>query len=60
MNNVFQGNNYRITILSDILIRLEYSETGNFVDDYTEFVRNRTFTPVSFNKKEDENYFFRY
>ena len=41
MDNVIVGKNYRFTILSEILIRMEYSETGVFIDDYTELVRNR-------------------
>ena len=56
MNNVVQGTKYRFTILSEILIRLEYSETGIFVDDYTELVRNRNFNKVDFKVQEDENY----
>ena len=29
---IFKGERYRITILSDVLIRLEYSDTGKFND----------------------------
>lgn len=55
-NNIIKGEKYRITVLSEILIRLEYSETGNFIDDYTELVRNRNFPKVKFDMKEDNNY----
>ena len=33
---VFQGQFYRITILSDLLIRLEFSDEGYFEDRPTE------------------------
>ena len=48
-DNIIKGSNYRFTILSEILIRMEYSETGNFTDDYTELVRNRNFSKVKYN-----------
>ncbi len=50
------GSKYRITILSDILIRLEYSETGTFEDRPTEQIRFRHFDVAKFTKKEDENF----
>jgi hypothetical protein len=34
---VFKGKKYRISIISDVLIRLEYSETGSF-SDYPTFL----------------------
>jgi len=40
---IFKGNKYRITVLSELLVRLEYSETGNFEDRPTEFARFRNF-----------------
>ena len=53
----FQGKKYRITILSDVLIRLEYSETGTFNDYPTLFAINRQFkNPPSITVKEDEKY----
>ena len=33
---VFKGNNYRITVLTERLIRLEYSEEGLFYDGLTD------------------------
>ncbi|MFA6753125.1 MAG: hypothetical protein WCR93_02500, partial [Bacilli bacterium] len=47
------GNKYRITILSDILIRLEYSDTGTFEDRPTELIKYRNFDITNFIKKED-------
>ena len=54
--NIIKGTKYRFTILSEILIRMEYNETGVFVDNYTELVRNRNFNKVNFKKQEDEKY----
>ena len=45
-----------ITVLSEILVRLEYSETGSFEDRPTELVMNRNFPKVKFEKKEDSKY----
>lgn len=53
---IIQGKKYRITILSELLVRLEYSETGIFEDRPTELVVNRAFKKVKFDKKEDEKY----
>ena len=56
MDNVVKGKNYRFTVLSEILIRMEYSETGVFIDDCTELVRNRKFNKVNFKRLEDERF----
>ena len=40
---VFQGQFYRITVLSDLLVRLEFSEEGYFEDRPTELVSCRNF-----------------
>ena len=37
-NAVFKGNNYRISVLSERLIRLEYSVDGQFSDALTTLV----------------------
>ena len=37
------GNKYRITILTERLVRFEYNEAGSFEDRPTEFVKNRKF-----------------
>ena len=53
---VFKGNKYRITILSDVLIRLEYNENGKFNDYKTLNVINRVFkAPIFEVKDENEN-----
>ncbi len=38
-----RGKNYRITVLTDRLVRLEYSPTGRFVDERTQAVVSRNF-----------------
>ncbi len=52
--SVFKGEKYRITILSDVLIRLEYSKTGQFNDYPTLFAINRSFDVPKFEVKEDK------
>lgn len=54
--NIIQGEKYRFTILSEVLIRLEYSETGEFLDELTELVRNRNFAIPKFNVQQDEKF----
>ena len=54
---VFKGKNYRISVLSDCLIRLEYNEKGVFNDYPTIFAINRLFSKApSFTVKQDENF----
>ena len=54
MNNVFQGDTYRITILTNELIRLEYSSEGHFEDRRTKIVQNREFSPPKFEVIEND------
>ena len=42
-NAIIQGKNYRFTVLTPSMIRMEYSEKGVFVDKKTQMVVNRTF-----------------
>ncbi|MGO4928506.1 glycoside hydrolase family 31 protein [Fundicoccus sp. Sow4_F4] len=44
INNILVGERYRFTILSNQLLRMEYSETGEFVDETTQVVVNRKIT----------------
>ena len=50
----FHGKNYRITILTERLIRLEYSRDGMFNNYETPIVKNRQFELPEFTKNEDE------
>ena len=46
--NVVSKDNYRITVLTECLVRLEYSPDGVFEDRATQAVLNRDFPPTSF------------
>ena len=50
---VFMGKTYRISILSDALIRFECSETGAFNDYPTFFASNRSFGRPKYTVEED-------
>ena len=45
---VTAGENYRITVLTDALLRLEYSADGIFTDAATQVVVNRLFPKVPY------------
>ena len=53
---IFKGDKYRITILSEILIRLEYDENGIFEDRPTELAIFRNFEIPKFRVEEDDRY----
>ncbi|MBE6140536.1 MAG: DUF5110 domain-containing protein [Firmicutes bacterium] len=53
---VFQGNSYRISVLSDRLVRLEYSKDGKFLDAPTIQVKNRLFSVPIFKVEQDEKF----
>ena len=50
---VYRGKKYRISIISNSLIRLEYSETGSFNDYPTFFAANRSFSKPIVTVEED-------
>ena len=58
--NVIKGNKYRFTILTERLIRLEYSEDGIFEDRPTELIWYRDTKPVAFTKKRGCSLFRNY
>lgn len=53
---VFRGTNYRISVLSERLIRMEYSVNGHFSDNLTTLVSNRNFRVPTFKVQQDEKY----
>ena len=53
---IYQGNNYRITVLSEALIRFEFSEIGYFEDRPTEFAIFRNFSVPKLEVQENEKY----
>ena len=52
--SIIQGNKYRFTVLTNRLIRLEYSENGKFEDRATQNVIFRNFEPIQFSVTETE------
>ena len=58
MNNaqIVQGNKYRISILTDRLIRLEYNKEGKFNDLATQLVISRTFDKPECNIRQDNSF----
>ena len=55
-DSIFTGKNYRITVLSERLIRLEYSPDGYFVNEKTELAIDRDFPNVEFNVQQDSQF----
>lgn len=53
-DNVVSGEKYRFSILTDRLIRLEYSPTGEFEDRASQNVIFRNFKKTEFTKNESE------
>ena len=53
---IFQGQTYRITVLSERLLRLEYNKDGIFFDDLTEQVINRNFEVPEFQIQQDDKF----
>ncbi len=51
---IIKGNNYRFTVLSPRLIRIEYNKDGVFEDRATSLVVNRTFGDCNFSRLDDE------
>ncbi len=53
---VFKGQFYRITVLTERLVRLEYNEKGQFVDEPTQMVKNRYLGYPEFQVKQDPKF----
>jgi alpha-glucosidase (family GH31 glycosyl hydrolase) len=53
---ILKGNKYRITVLNEGLIRLEYSKLGVFNDLPTELIWFRNFSVPPFSTREDDNF----
>ena len=54
--SIILGKHYRISILSDVLVRIEWSNEGKFEDRPTELVKFRNFQPPKYFIKEDKDY----
>lgn len=54
---IFKGEKYRITVLTERVVRLEYDPNGVFVDYETPIIKNRLFDYPQFIIKQDQTYF---
>lgn len=54
--SVIKGQHYRISVLTERLLRLEYSPSGVFYDNKTQLVSFRNFEKPQFEVQEDERY----
>lgn len=52
--SIVQGDKYRFTILTSQMLRMEYSETGEFEDAPTQVVWNRDFETPPFTVRDQE------
>ena len=52
----YKGKHYRITMLSERLVRLEYSPSGVFVDVPSQFAVNRYFNFPEYQTKQDSKF----
>ncbi|MBR1862440.1 MAG: DUF5110 domain-containing protein [Lachnospiraceae bacterium] len=52
--NHISGENFRITVLTERLIRLEYNAAGSFIDEQTQMVTCRDFPKQFFNVKSSD------
>ena len=54
--NIVLGKNYRITFLTDRLVRFEYNESGAFVDEASQVIWYRDLEEVTFEIKQKNNF----
>lgn len=54
--NIIRGEKYRITVLSEGLLRLEYNSKGVFYDSLSQFAINRNFDVVPMEIKQDDKF----
>ena len=52
----YKGKHYRITVLSERLVRLEYSSSGVFVDAPSQLVINRAFSYPEYKTRQDAKF----
>lgn len=53
--SIIKGEKYRFSLLSERLIRFEYSETGKFCDNLTPLVMNRKFDIVKYHILQNDD-----
>ena len=54
--SIIKGDKYRFTVLTERLIRLEYNDSGKFVDEPTEQVLYRNLKPPKFELVDNSNF----
>ena len=54
--NIIKGEKYRITVLSEGLLRLEYNSKGVFYDAPSQFALDRSFDVVPMELKQDDKF----
>ncbi len=52
---VIQGSKYRISVISERVLRLEYSESGQFLDKPTQLIKKRNIGIPDFAVRQDAN-----
>ena len=52
---IIQGSNYRISVITERIVRLEYSPTGQFNDRPTQLIRKRNVGLPNFSVRQDAN-----
>lgn len=53
---IFKGPNYRISVITERVVRLEYSPLGQFVDEPTQLIQKRDLGFPEFRVNQDQNY----
>lgn len=54
MDNRISGGKFRISVLTNRLLRFEYAKSGVFEDRKTQIIQNRDFPPVTFRVEDKE------
>ena len=52
---IFQGQNYRISVISERCVRLEYSTNNQFIDNPTQLIKRRNIGKPDFSVQQDSN-----
>ena len=52
---IIQGNHFRISVISERIVRLEFSSNGQFLDKPTQLVRRRNIGLPDFSVRQDAN-----
>ena len=54
VKNIIKGEKYRISVLTESLVRIEYNKAGVFNDNPTALVQFRDFEPTNFNVRQND------